>query len=80
MWLAHECLHDSKTSMYYVCTNCQSFYDQPLGRVVEKVSESSGNVNMLFKTHAGPTVADHCPECNSILHVSFLSKDLLPDV
>lgn len=56
--------------MYYICSVCQSFYEQPLGRVVEKVQEPSGNKNYLFKTHAGPPVTDKCPECDSTLHVS----------
>ncbi|KAF7793124.1 hypothetical protein EIP86_004233 [Pleurotus ostreatoroseus] len=60
----------SKTAMYYVCSNCQSFYEQPLGRVVEKVNESNGNVNTLYKVHAGPPVSNHCPECNSVLHIA----------
>ncbi|EPQ58267.1 N2,N2-dimethylguanosine tRNA methyltransferase [Gloeophyllum trabeum ATCC 11539] len=60
----------SKTSTYYVCTGCQSFYEQPLARTVEQVHERSGNVNLLFKTHAGPTVPERCTECNSVLHVA----------
>ncbi|KAI0065367.1 N2 N2-dimethylguanosine tRNA methyltransferase [Artomyces pyxidatus] len=59
----------SKTSIHYVCSGCQSFYGQPLGRVVEKVSEK-GNVNSLFKTQTGPPVSEKCPECNSALHVA----------
>jgi len=58
---------DRKTSTFYVCTTCQAFYDQPLGRVVEK-AHSAGNVNYLFKTQAGPTVESRCPECDSALH------------
>ncbi len=54
--------------MYYVCTGCQSFYEQPLGRMVENVSEK-GNVNLHFKAHTGPTVSERCLECNSVLHV-----------
>ncbi|THH17819.1 hypothetical protein EW146_g3072 [Bondarzewia mesenterica] len=62
----------SKTSIYYVCSMCQSFYGQPLGRMVEKVSERNGNVNNLFKTHMGPPVSEECPECNSAMHVEYL--------
>ncbi|KAF4608496.1 RNA methyltransferase tRNA(m5U54)methyltransferase [Pleurotus pulmonarius] len=60
----------SKISMHYICSVCQSFYEQPLGRVVEKVHEPSGNKNYLFKTHAGPPVTDKCPECESTLHLA----------
>jgi tRNA (guanine26-N2/guanine27-N2)-dimethyltransferase len=38
--------------------------------LTEKVHERSGTVNYLFKTQAGPTVPERCPECNSTLHVS----------
>ncbi len=59
--------------MFYVCSGCQSFYDQPLGKIVEKTSEKSGQTNLLFKQKAGPPVSDKCPECESVLHVSGLS-------
>lgn len=60
----------SKTAMYFVCQGCQAFYQQPLGRTVEKVHERSGNVNLLFKTQAGPPVPQKCTECGSALHVA----------
>ncbi|KAH9981173.1 tRNA methyltransferase [Lactifluus volemus] len=60
----------SKTSVYYVCASCQSFYEQPLGRMTEKVNDRSGNTNILFKTHAGPPVSEKCPECGSSLHIA----------
>jgi tRNA (guanine26-N2/guanine27-N2)-dimethyltransferase len=59
----------SQTSVYYVCSGCQSFYDQPLGRTTEKINDRSGNSTVLFKTHAGPPVPEKCPECGSSLHV-----------
>ncbi len=59
-----------KTSTYFICTSCQSFYEQPLGRVTEKKHEASGNINYNFRTHPGPVVSDRCPECESALHVS----------
>ncbi|KAF9264645.1 N2,N2-dimethylguanosine tRNA methyltransferase [Marasmius fiardii PR-910] len=59
----------TKTSTYYICTSCQAFHEQPLGRMVEK-KESSGNVNYLFKTQPGPLVEGKCPECESVLHVA----------
>jgi hypothetical protein len=65
----------SKTAMYYICQGCQSFYEQPLGRIVEKVHERSGNVNLLFKTQAGPPVPQKCTECGSALHVSGTNPD-----
>ncbi|TBU50868.1 N2,N2-dimethylguanosine tRNA methyltransferase [Dichomitus squalens] len=59
----------SKTAIYYVCTGCQSFYEQPIGRMVENVS-GKGNVNLHFKAHTGPPVSERCPECNSALHAA----------
>ncbi|KAI0054115.1 N2,N2-dimethylguanosine tRNA methyltransferase [Auriscalpium vulgare] len=63
----------SKTSIYYVCSGCQSFYGQSLGRVVEKVNDRNGNVNPLFKTHPGPPVSEKCPECASPLHANAVA-------
>ncbi|KAG0707709.1 tRNA methyltransferase [Suillus ampliporus] len=60
----------AKTAMYYICQGCQSFYEQPLGRIAEKVHERSGNVNLLFKTQAGPPVPPKCTECGSALHIA----------
>ncbi|KAJ3813181.1 N2 N2-dimethylguanosine tRNA methyltransferase [Lentinula lateritia] len=59
----------TKTSSYFVCTSCQSFYEQPLGRVVEKQG-SGENVNTIYKTQPGPTVGGKCPECDSGLHIA----------
>ncbi|KAI8998564.1 N2,N2-dimethylguanosine tRNA methyltransferase [Trametes punicea] len=59
----------SKTAVYYVCSGCQSFYEQPLGRVTEQVS-AKGNVTLHFKVHTGPPVPERCPECNSVFHVA----------
>ncbi|TBU35890.1 N2,N2-dimethylguanosine tRNA methyltransferase [Dichomitus squalens] len=59
----------SKTAIYYVCTGCQSFYEQPIGRMIENVS-GKGNVNLHFKAHTGPPVSERCPECNSALHAA----------
>lgn len=60
----------TKTATFYICTSCQAFYEQPLGRMLEKKSESSGNVNYLFKTQPGPLVEAKCPECESVLHIA----------
>ncbi|KAG6832138.1 hypothetical protein H0H87_002450 [Tephrocybe sp. NHM501043] len=59
----------TKTSAYYICSTCQSSYEQPLGRVVEKPS-AAGNVNYLFKIQNGPGVTEKCPECDSTLHMA----------
>lgn len=56
--------------MYYVCSGCQSFYEQSLGRVVEKVSEKTGQTTALYRQKTGPPVGDKCPECDSTLHVA----------
>ena len=60
----------SQTSVYYICSGCQSFHEQPLGRMTEKTNDRSGNTNVLFKAHVGPPVPEKCPECGSPLHVA----------
>ncbi|KAF9779174.1 N2 N2-dimethylguanosine tRNA methyltransferase [Thelephora terrestris] len=60
----------SKISTYYVCSGCQSFYGQPLGRVIDKSHEGSGQPILQFKTHGGPPVSERCPECDSTLHLA----------
>ncbi|KAF8625803.1 hypothetical protein AX15_005190 [Amanita polypyramis BW_CC] len=60
----------TKASTYYICSFCQSFHSQPLGRVVQKVHDASGNVNHYYKIQAGPTVAEKCPECDSVMHLA----------
>ncbi|KJA27360.1 hypothetical protein HYPSUDRAFT_212530 [Hypholoma sublateritium FD-334 SS-4] len=59
----------AKNSIFYICATCQSHYEQPLGKMVMKTSES-GNVNLNFKTSAGPPVSEKCPECKSNLHLA----------
>ncbi|KAJ7685216.1 N2,N2-dimethylguanosine tRNA methyltransferase [Mycena polygramma] len=59
----------SKTSTYWVCTNCQSFHGHPLAKVTEKV-HPSGGVNYNFKLQGGPPVLDKCPECDGVLHMA----------
>ncbi|KAF9483764.1 N2,N2-dimethylguanosine tRNA methyltransferase [Pholiota conissans] len=59
----------AKNSIFYVCTTCQSHYEQPLGRMMTKISDS-GHVNYHFKINAGPPVSDKCPECQSNTHVA----------
>ncbi|KAI9509622.1 N2 N2-dimethylguanosine tRNA methyltransferase [Russula earlei] len=60
----------SQTSVYYVCSGCQSFHEQPFGRMTEKVNDRGGKANILFKTHVGPPVPEKCPECGSPLHIA----------
>ncbi|KAF8344252.1 N2 N2-dimethylguanosine tRNA methyltransferase, partial [Cantharellus anzutake] len=60
----------SKTAIYFVCTSCQAFHEQPLGKAVEKISESSGQINIMYKTTIGPTVGTECGECGSKMHVA----------
>ncbi|KAF8163340.1 tRNA methyltransferase [Crassisporium funariophilum] len=60
----------TKTSTFYVCTSCQSFHEQPLGKIVTKVNEASGNTSHSFKTHAGPLIPEKCTECESTLHLA----------
>ncbi|KAJ7774864.1 N2,N2-dimethylguanosine tRNA methyltransferase [Mycena metata] len=59
----------TRTSTYWVCSYCQSFYGHPLGKVTENV-HPSGAVNYHFKLQAGPPVMDKCPQCDSVLHMA----------
>ncbi|EAU88621.2 tRNA (guanine-N2-)-methyltransferase [Coprinopsis cinerea okayama7 len=64
----------TKNSTIYLCSSCQNFYEQPLGRILEKPHEKSGHVNYLFKTQQN-TVAG--PMWNGPLHDSeFVGKVL----
>ncbi|KAF8610125.1 TRM-domain-containing protein [Ceratobasidium sp. AG-I] len=60
----------SKSATYYVCTGCQSFHAQPIGRVVEKVHEGSGNVNLTYKAQSGPPCGPECDECGFKFHLA----------
>ncbi|KAG8808708.1 RNA methyltransferase tRNA(m5U54)methyltransferase [Serendipita sp. 399] len=59
----------SQLATYYICTTCQSYYEQPLGRAVEQPSKK-GEPNINYKTHAGPPVSQRCPECDGTLHLA----------
>ncbi|KAJ7097891.1 tRNA methyltransferase [Mycena belliarum] len=59
----------TKTSTYWVCPYCQSFYGQTLAKVTEKAHQN-GSVNYNFKLQSGPPVGDKCPECDSLLHMA----------
>ncbi|KAJ7172448.1 N2,N2-dimethylguanosine tRNA methyltransferase [Mycena filopes] len=58
-----------KTSTYWVCSYCQSFYGHPMGRVTENV-HPNGSINYNFKLQTGPPVMDKCPQCDSALHMA----------
>ncbi|KAB5595291.1 TRNA (guanine-N2-)-methyltransferase [Ceratobasidium theobromae] len=58
----------SKSATYYVCTGCQSFHEQTIGRVVEKISEGNGSVNLTYKAQSGPPVGQECEECGFKFH------------
>ncbi|KAG8800285.1 RNA methyltransferase tRNA(m5U54)methyltransferase [Serendipita sp. 398] len=60
----------SQTATYYICTTCQSYYQQPLGRTVEQPSKKGGEPNINYKTHSAPTVPQRCPECDGTLHLA----------
>ncbi|QRW00145.1 tRNA (guanine-N(2))-methyltransferase [Ceratobasidium sp. AG-Ba] len=60
----------SKSATYYVCSGCQSFHEQPIGRVVEKVHEGTGNVNLSYKAQSGPPVGPECEECGFKFHLA----------
>jgi len=60
----------TKTSIFFVCTSCQAFFEQPLGKLVTKTSETSGHINSIFRTQAGPLIPDKCTECDSTLHIA----------
>ncbi|KAF9052841.1 N2,N2-dimethylguanosine tRNA methyltransferase-domain-containing protein [Panaeolus papilionaceus] len=61
----------TKNSTFYVCQTCQSFHEQPLGKMIVKTSGEAGlNVNLLFKTQAAPSVPEKCLECGSPFHIA----------
>jgi len=60
----------TKTSLFHVCTACQTPYEQALGRVIEKQAANGTTVNLLFKTTASSTNTDICIECGGKLHVA----------
>ncbi|KIP09582.1 hypothetical protein PHLGIDRAFT_126174 [Phlebiopsis gigantea 11061_1 CR5-6] len=60
----------ANTASYYVCSGCQSFYEQSLGKVKTSVSAKTGDTNYHYKVNTGPPVSDKCPECNSIFHLA----------
>ncbi|KIM28758.1 hypothetical protein M408DRAFT_329214 [Serendipita vermifera MAFF 305830] len=61
----------SKTATYYICTVCQSHYEQPLGRIVETPGKKgSSEPSLAYKTHIAPVVPQQCPECDSSLHMA----------
>src|SRR6266542_4049787 len=67
-----------KNSIFYICTTCQSHYEQPLGKMLTKVHEGSGQANIIFKNQAATIGSDKCPECDSHLHVCPGNLDCSP--
>ncbi|GAA5841022.1 hypothetical protein JCM3766R1_006639 [Sporobolomyces carnicolor] len=61
----------SKTSLLYYCHSCQTPHFQPFGRISEKKSEKTGNVNYSYHVAAGPPpgVGDKCGECGGKFHI-----------
>ena len=60
---------DRKNSTFFICVTCQSHYEQPLGKMISRVHEASGQTNLIFKSQPTTLGSDRCPECNSHLHV-----------
>ncbi|KAF7304907.1 tRNA (guanine(26)-N(2))-dimethyltransferase [Mycena kentingensis (nom. inval.)] len=60
----------AKTSIFWICNDCQSHYGQTIGHVNEKKVDAHGAVNFVFKTQAGPPVSENCPECKGVLHAA----------
>ncbi|CAG7846119.1 tRNA (guanine(26)-N(2))-dimethyltransferase; AltName: Full=tRNA 2,2-dimethylguanosine-26 methyltransferase; AltName: Full=tRNA(guanine-26,N(2)-N(2)) methyltransferase; AltName: Full=tRNA(m(2,2)G26)dimethyltransferase [Serendipita indica DSM 11827] len=61
----------SQVATYYICTSCQAYYEQPLGRIVEEPGrKASSELNLFYKTHVAPTAPQRCPECDSALHMA----------
>ncbi|GAA5957958.1 hypothetical protein JCM3765_006215 [Sporobolomyces pararoseus] len=61
----------SKTSLLYYCHSCQTPHFQPFGRVAEKKSEKTGNINYTYHVAAGPPpgVGERCGECGGKFHI-----------
>ncbi|KZS99220.1 N2,N2-dimethylguanosine tRNA methyltransferase [Sistotremastrum niveocremeum HHB9708] len=59
----------SKTGTVYVCSFCQNFHTQHLGKMVEKVN-AKGNTNVLYRQQVGPPCGEKCEECGSPYHVA----------
>lgn len=64
---------------YHVCNFCQNWHEQPLGRVIEKTSDS-GSVNMLYRTAQSVDAGQWCEECGSSLHVRLSSLFVAPEL
>ncbi|XP_064478026.1 tRNA (guanine(26)-N(2))-dimethyltransferase-like [Ornithodoros turicata] len=53
----------SKLGMVYLCSGCESFSFQPLGRCIEK------GKSVKFKPAQGPPVGTNCPHCSHSQHL-----------
>ncbi|GAA5941309.1 tRNA (guanine26-N2)-dimethyltransferase [Sporobolomyces koalae] len=62
----------SKTSLVYYCHSCQTPHFQPFGRISEKKSEKTGNINYGYHVPAGPPpgVGERCGECGGKFHLA----------
>lgn len=56
------------TMVGYMCSGCNSYYTQPLGRQQERETKK-GNKFTKYSLAQGPPVDRHCPYCGSIHHV-----------
>jgi tRNA (guanine26-N2/guanine27-N2)-dimethyltransferase len=59
-----------KHGLVYICHFCQSHYEQPFGRVVEKTTAKGATMEN-FKFISGPPVGEKCPQCESAMTVSI---------
>lgn len=60
------------SSIYY-CRDCQSPFQQPLGRKSETISKKNGQSNPKFHNAVGPPtgMGEICSECGGKYHVRF---------
>lgn len=59
----------SKSAIYHVCSGCQAFHEQPLGRYKENTHQN-GTTSLSGKTVIGPTAPSLCTECNQQFRVA----------
>lgn len=58
-----------KSAIYYVCSGCQDFHEQPIGRCKESV-QANGGSSLSGKTINGPTAPELCKECHQSFRVA----------
>ncbi|KAL7009826.1 RNA methyltransferase tRNA(m5U54)methyltransferase [Cystobasidiomycetes sp. EMM_F5] len=59
----------SQTGHVFVCHGCKATYVQPLGRITEKINQSTGKSHTNYGLAAGPPVGQHCDHCGGTLHL-----------